>query len=83
MHILTLSLRCESLLRGVSATLHRSSSASETRHSSRLFAAQKEVDAWFEFYDSNKDGKVHYDEYMALPKSNQQYWDNVDINKDQ
>ena len=58
-------------------------SASETRHASRLFAAQKEVDAWFEFYDSNKDGKVHYDEYMALPKSNQQYWDSVDINKDQ
>ena len=44
---------------------------------------KKEVDAWFEFYDSNKDGKVHYDEYMALPKSNQQYWDSVDINKDQ
>ena len=44
---------------------------------------QKEVDAWVSFYDTNKDGKVHKDEYFALPKSNQQYWDSVDINNDE
>jgi hypothetical protein len=41
------------------------------------------MDAWLEFYDTNKDGKVHKDEYFALPKSNQRYWDSVDINNDE
>ena len=51
-----------------------------TRASPRL---QAEVQAWMDFYDSNKDGKVHVDEYFALPKSNQRYWDSVDVNSDE
>lgn len=35
-----------------------------------------------DFYDTDGDGKVHVDEYFALPKSNQRYWDSVDLNKD-
>ena len=44
--------------------------------------AQSEVAAWMDFYDTDKDGKVKEDEYFGLPKSNQRYWDSVDINKD-
>ena len=35
------------------------------------------------FYDTDKDGRVHVDEYFGLPKSNQRYWDSVDINNDE
>ena len=34
-------------------------------------------------YDTNKDGRVHKDVYFGLPKSNQRYWDSVDINSDE
>ena len=44
---------------------------------------QKEMDAWLDYYDTNKDGKVHKDEYFGQPKSNQRYWDSVDINNDE
>ena len=30
-----------------------------------------------------QDGRVHVDEYFALPKSNQRYWDSVDVNNDE
>ena len=36
-----------------------------------------------DFYDTNKDGRVHKDEYFGLPKSNQRYWESVDINSDE
>ncbi len=36
-----------------------------------------------DFYDTNKDGQVHKDEYFGLPKSNQRYWESVDINGDE
>ena len=44
---------------------------------------QQEVQAWMDFYDSDRDGKVTKDEYFALPKSNQRYWDSVDLNSDE
>ena len=44
---------------------------------------QKEVKEWMKFFDTNKDGKVHVDEYFSLPKSHQSYWDKVDINNDE
>ncbi len=44
---------------------------------------QTEAQAWMGFYDTDKDGRVHVDEYFGLPKSNQRYWDSVDINNDE
>ena len=44
---------------------------------------QAEAQAWMDFYDTDKDGRVHVDEYFGLPKSNQRYWDSVDINNDE
>lgn len=44
---------------------------------------QAEAAAWMEFYDANGDGQVQKDEYFSLPRSNQRYWDSVDVNGDE
>jgi len=42
----------------------------------------EEVELWIKFYDSDGDGKVQKDEYFALPKSNEEYWEGADLDKD-
>jgi hypothetical protein len=50
-------------------------------HLDRQYEA--EMDAWIQFYDTNADGKVEKKEYFSKPKSNQGYWETVDLNTDE
>ena len=64
-------------------TVHARTTTCCTHETSIVFLLQKEVKEWMKFFDTNKDGKVHVDEYFSLPKSHQSYWDKVDINNDE
>ena len=40
------------------------------------------MDAWFRKFDTNNDGTVNRDEYLARPRSSEEYWNTVDTNQD-
>ena len=71
------------LARPATPPCYRNAAAVSTRGGCTGGSVQAEAQAWMDFYDTNKDGQVHKDEYFALPKSNARYWESVDINGDE